>query len=64
MADPQSKLERLQSAGILESRQFGQDELDLIASITDEEIDVLIRLRERLGKPDPDKQHIKPNIFV
>lgn len=64
MADAQSKLERLQTAGILEKRQFGQDELAMIATITDDEIDVLVRLRERLGTPDPDKQHIKPNIFV
>ncbi len=64
MADSQSKLQRLQTAGILEQRQFGPDELALVATITDEEIDVLIRLRERFGAPDQDKQHIKPNIFV
>lgn len=64
MSDAQSKLERLQTAGILERRQFGQEELALITTITDDEIDVLIRLRERLGAPDQDKQHIKPNIFV
>lgn len=64
MSDASSKLQRLQSAGILEQRQFTPDELALVATITDEEIDVLVRLRERLGAPDPDKQHIKPNIFV
>jgi hypothetical protein len=64
MSDAQSKLQRLQSSGILESRQFSPDELTMIATITDDEIDVLVRLRERLGVPDDDKQHIKPNIFV
>lgn len=64
MSDPQSKLQRLQSAGILEQRQFGQEELSLVATITDDEIDVLIRLRERLGAPNSDKPHIKPNIIV
>jgi hypothetical protein len=64
MSDPQSKLERLEAAGILERRQFTEDELALVATITDEEIDVLIRLRERLGQPEAGKAHIKPNIIV
>ncbi len=64
MSDPQSKLQRLQTAGILEQRQFTVDEMTLIASITDDEIDVLVRLRERLGTPGDDQQHIRPNIFV
>ncbi|HUO59502.1 MAG TPA: aroma-sacti cluster domain-containing protein [Candidatus Acidoferrales bacterium] len=64
MSDPQSKLERLEAAGILERRQFTEDELALVATITDEEIDVLIRLRERLGQPEASKGHIKPNIIV
>ncbi len=64
MSDPQSKLERLETAGILERRQFSADELALVASISDDEIDVLIRLRERLGAPETGKPHIKPNIVV
>lgn len=64
MSDTQSKLERLESAGILERRHFSAEELALVATITDEEIDVLIRLRERLGQPEAGKGHIKPNIIV
>lgn len=64
MSDPHSKLERLEAAGILEPRQFSEEELALVGTITDEEIDVLIRLRERLGKPESEKGHIKPNIIV
>ena len=64
MSDASSKLQRLQTAGILEAREYTADEIALLATITDEEIDVLVRLRERLGAPDADKQHIKPNIFV
>lgn len=64
MSDPQSKLQRLESAGILETRQFSDEELALVATITDDEINVLIKLRERLGTPDPGKTHIKPNIVV
>ena len=64
MSDAQSKLQRLQSAGILEQRTFSADEMTMINTITDDEIDVLVRLRERLGSPSSDQQHIRPNIFV
>ncbi len=64
MSDAQSKLQRLQTAGILEQRQFTAEEMTLIASITDDEIDVLVRLRERLGSPGSDQQHIRPNVFI
>lgn len=64
MSDAQSKLQRLQAAGILEQRQFSADELTMIATITDDEITVLVKLRERLGTPADDQQHIRPNIFV
>ncbi len=64
MSDAQAKLERLESAGILERRQFSAEELAMIATISDEEIDVLIKLRNRLGQPDDGKPHIKPNIIV
>jgi hypothetical protein len=64
MPDAQSKLQRLEEAGILERKQFTAEEMALVATITDEEIDVLIRLRQKLGAPAADKQHIRPNIFV
>jgi hypothetical protein len=64
MSDSQSKLQRLQAAGILEQRQFSAEEMTMINTITDDEIDVLVRLRERLGTPESHQQHIRPNIFV
>jgi hypothetical protein len=64
MSDAQSKLQRLQSAGILEQRPFTADEMTMIETITDDEVDVLVRLRERLGAPGSNQQHIRPNIFV
>ena len=64
MSDPQSKLQRLEEAGILERKHFTPEEIKLVATITDEEIDVLVRLRQKLGAPAQDKQHIRPNIFV
>lgn len=64
MSDAQSKLQRLQAAGILEQREFTAEEMTLIATITDDEIDVLVRLRERLGSPGENQQHIRPNVFI
>jgi hypothetical protein len=64
MSDAQLKLQRLEEAGILERKQFTPEEIALVATITDDEIDVLIRLRQKLGAPAEDKQHIRPNIFV
>jgi hypothetical protein len=64
MSDPQSKLQRLEDAGILEQKNFTAEEMALVATITDEEIDVLIRLRQKLGAPVEGKGHIRPNIIV
>lgn len=64
MSDPQSKLKRLEDAGILEAKQFSPEEISLIATITDDEIDVLVRLRQKLGAPAADKNHIRPNFIV
>lgn len=64
MSDAQSKLQRLEEAGILERKLFTPEEMTLVAAITDDEIDVLIRLRQKLGAPADDKQHMRPNFFV
>jgi hypothetical protein len=64
MSDAQSKLQRLEDAGILEQRQFTAEELTLIATITDDEIDVLVRLRQKLGAVADGKDHIRPNFVV
>ncbi len=64
MSDPQVKLQRLEDAGILDRRHFSDDELALVAGITDDEIDVLLRLRQRLGPSTPDKNHIRPNFIL
>lgn len=64
MSDAQSKLQRLEYAGILESKQFTAEEMVLIEKINDDEIDVLIRLRQKLGAPADGKNHIRPNFIV
>jgi hypothetical protein len=64
MSDAQSKLQRLEDAGILDQKQFSAEEMALVATITDDEIDVLVRLRQKLGAPSADKNHIRPNFVV
>lgn len=64
MADSKSKLDRLEDAGILERRQFSPQEQALVETITDDEIDVLVRLRMKLGPSADDKNHIRPNFIV
>jgi len=64
MSDAPSKLQKLEDSGILEQRQFSAEELALIATITDDEIDVLVRLRQKLGPVADGKNHIRPNFVV
>lgn len=59
-----TKLERLEEAGILEKRHFSAEEQKLIDAITDEEIEVLIRLRKKMGATPEGKEKIRPNIIV
>jgi hypothetical protein len=58
----EAKLEKLEAAGILERRHFSEEELKMIDHITDEEIEVLIKLRKKIGGSPDDKPHIRPNI--
>jgi hypothetical protein len=64
MSDAKSKLQRLEEAGILEQKSFTSEEQGLVDKITDEEIDVLIRLRQKMGATTEGKNHIRPNFIV
>ena len=59
-----SKLEQLEDAGILERRHFSAEELKLVDSITEEEIQILVKLRKKMGAAGEGKHHIRPNIIV
>jgi hypothetical protein len=64
MSDAQSKLQKLEAAGILEQKHFSAEEVTLVEKINDDEIDVLIRLRQKLGPTAEGKNHIRPNFIV
>jgi hypothetical protein len=64
MADAQAKLKKLEDAGILDRKHFSDEEMALIDKIDDDEVAVLIRLRQKLGPTAEGKNHIRPNFIV
>lgn len=58
------KIERLHEAGVIVADHFSESDKKVIESITDEEIDVLIRLRKRMGEVPKGKEHMRPNTPV
>jgi hypothetical protein len=64
MAGTESKIQRLHDAGIIVAAHFTESDKQVIDQITDEEIDVLIKLRQKMGKVPEGKEHLRPNIAV
>ena len=60
----QSKLDRLEAAGIIKQEHFSEHDKKLLEGISDEEIEVLVRLRKKLGEVPSGRDHIRPNIVV
>lgn len=64
MASTESKIQRLHDAGIIVAQHFSESDKQIVDQITDEEIDVLIKLRKKMGKVPEGKEHLRPNIAV
>jgi hypothetical protein len=64
MANVESKVQRLHDAGIIVAAHFSESDKQVIDQITDEEIDVLIKLRQKMGTVPEGKEHLRPNIAV
>ena len=60
----QTNVERLHAAGIIASENFSESDKKVIEQITPEEIEVLIKLRKKLGEVPAGKGHMRPNICV
>ena len=58
------KLERLHDAGVIIADHFSDSDKKVIEQITDEEVDVLIKLRKKMGDAPKGKEHMRPNIAV
>jgi hypothetical protein len=59
-----TNVERLEEAGILKQEHFSEHDKKQIESISPEEIDVLIKLRKKLGAAPEGKDHMRPNFPV
>ena len=59
-----SNVERLEEAGILKSAHFNEHDKKAIESISPEEMEVLIRLKKKLGETPEGKEHMRPNFPV
>ena len=64
MASADSKIQRLHQAGIIVAENFSESDKQVVDQITDEEIDVLVKLRQRMGAVPAGKDHLRPNIPV
>ena len=60
----QSNLDRLHKAGVIVADHFSESDKKVIEKITDEEVEVLIKLRKKLGETPAGKEHMRPNIAV
>ena len=55
---------RLENAGILKQENFSPEDKKVLESLTTEEVDVLLKLRSRMGAAPSGKEHMRPNIIV
>ncbi len=64
MTSGKSSFERLHEAGIIEGSHFSAEDKKVIAKITEEEVEVLIKLRHKMGDVPAGKAHFRPNVAV
>ena len=64
MSTQKSNIERLAEANILNADHFSEHDRKAIESISSEEIDVLVKLRKKLGEAPAGKEHMRPNFPV
>ncbi|HTY83242.1 MAG TPA: aroma-sacti cluster domain-containing protein [Silvibacterium sp.] len=59
-----SNFDRLHEAGVIAGEQFSDSDKQLIDKMSDEEVDVLIKLRHKMGEAPAGKEHLRPNIGI
>lgn len=64
MSAAKTNLERLEEAGILKQEHFSDQDRKHIESISTEEVEVLIKLRKKMGAAPAGKDHMRPNFPV
>ena len=64
MSTQKSNIERLAEVNILNADHFSDHDKKIIESISPEEMEVLIKLRKKLGEAPAGKEHMRPNFPV
>ncbi len=64
MSQAKGNVERLAEAGILKHEHFTDHDRKQIEGMSAEEVDVLIKLRSKMGKAPEGKDHMRPNLIV
>jgi hypothetical protein len=59
-----SNLERLESAGVVVSEQFTDEDKKTVERLSAVEVSALIKLRKKHGAAPEGKHHLRPNVFV
>jgi hypothetical protein len=59
-----SNFERLHEAGVIAGEHFSETDKKVAEKITPEEVEVLIKLRKKMGEVPAGKEHMRPNIPV
>jgi hypothetical protein len=59
-----SNVERLESAGVLVSEQFTEDDKKSVEKLSGVEVSTLIKMRKKHGSAPEGKHHLRPNFFV
>jgi hypothetical protein len=59
-----SNVERLETAGVLVSEQFTDDDKKTVEKLSETEVTALIKLRKKRGSAPEGKHHLRPNVFV
>jgi hypothetical protein len=59
-----SNVERLETAGVLVSEQFTDDDKKTVERLSETEVTALIKLRKKRGSAPEGKHHLRPNVFV
>lgn len=64
MTSEKNSFERLHDAGVIDGNHFSEADKQILEKITGEEVEVLIRLRKKMGAAPADKPHLRPNMGV
>jgi len=59
-----SNVELLESAGVLISEQFTDEDKKTVERLSEAEVSVLIKMRKKRGAAPEGKHHLRPNVFV